>query len=179
MGPPRKGTREYKAYLEKQRDRRRIKRRTAAGAKALNNNTVKEALATCKRKEKELCQELELVKKRSNNHFRKAGQAEKWKEEARLNLLAWKNLQAEHKKELEAAKSAKSKKVEGLKSQVAQLQKELVSEKARADAAETRAKEWDNYWDRVSSKARAGTLRWLKSEVVPRPAPDRCWGGGQ
>jgi predicted nucleic acid-binding Zn-ribbon protein len=168
MGPPPKGSREYKQYLSRQAARRR--NATAARRKAAKQKLVASHVAAAlKQQALKHAKELDALTRRSNRHFNAANSL---KEKAK-EVDFWKDFAEQTTKQNCTLNS----KLQTANNKVKKLEQDL--ERAKSESEE--ASKWQCWYSRLRQKAPERLLalinRWGYSN--PPPAPDRCWGGGQ
>jgi septal ring factor EnvC (AmiA/AmiB activator) len=167
MGPPEAGTKAYKTYLEKQRDRLRGVRKAGKKVSLANDASAMVSAAvldTARRWSKDFDEQVRL----KNQKLRESKLRES------KGLLNRNGLLEEQRDQLKEALKSERAKNKQLTDQLADSTKEL--NKARAQA-----RRWDLWWAWVSAKAKPALLAHLGrlGHSPPKSLGDRGWGGGQ
>ena len=168
MGPPcaKRFPQKYRAYLKKQRDRRRRERASA-------HDAGREAVAALRK-------DVDRLRSRGNQHMRAADGLRRQVTALQARLQQAQAAAKEAKKSHQASEDAlradlleAADREKHLKQQNRALQ-ETVSQKIKQEAA------WQLWWERVQTRASQSTLSLLRRLSRPPPASrDACWGGGQ
>ena len=168
MGPPPKGTNEYKVYLKKQSARKR--RATVEKRRSQKTKLVKPFVSAALRMQKaEHDKVVDELTRTKNKHFNEAAKLRSQVKE----LQFWKNRATQ----VTAENLSLNGKFQAATRKVKHLEAEL--KKAQADADETQV--WRTWYSRVCKKASGKLLSVLNRWGFTRPplSKDRGWGGGQ
>ena len=169
MAPPRKGTPEYDAYLEKQKERRKKSRakKRAVALKIKAQPLIQAALRTHRAQFRE---DLGTAVLQKCAAIRRANTAER-RTDALLNTNRDLTEQLTMNKDV----------VKDLIFQNKKLKEDLEKAKKELKEKQQQLRGWTTWWAWVLAKSKPGFVAHLRrlGRSPPKRAGDRSWGGGQ